>query len=180
MKSVATTELMKSEGMKVVEMTLADLFEGTLKDIYFAERKILASLPKMVKAAQSTELKLALEKHRQQTEVHVERLVQVFNVIGVKPAGKTCAAINGILEDGANVIEEFKDTSALDAGMVAAAQAVEHYEITRYGTLKRWAQVLGLPDAVKLLDMTLREESQTDTDLSGLADQVANPKAKGP
>jgi ferritin-like metal-binding protein YciE len=162
----------------MAEKSLDDLFKNTLKDIYYAERKILGTLPKMSKAAQSPELRGAFEKHRQQTEVHVERLVEVFALLEEKPVGKTCRAIDGILDEGADVMEEFKGTPALDAGMIAAAQAVEHYEITRYGTLKRWAQILGLSDAVQLLDATLREESQTDTDLSGLADQVANSKAK--
>lgn len=162
----------------MAEKSLDDLFKNTLKDIYYAERKILGTLQKMSKAAQSPELRGAFEKHRQQTEVHVERLVEVFALLEEKPVGKTCRAIDGILDEGADVMEEFKGTPALDAGMIAAAQAVEHYEITRYGTLKRWAQILGLSDAVQLLDATLREESQTDTDLSGLADQVANSKAK--
>jgi ferritin-like metal-binding protein YciE len=162
----------------MAETSLEDLFHDTLKDIYYAERKILTALPKMVKAAQAPELKGAFAKHHQQTEIHVERLVDVFGIIKQKPVGKTCHAIDGILKEGAEVMEDFKDTAALDAGMIAAAQAVEHYEITRYGTLKRWAQNLGLADAVQLLDATLREESQTDTDLSGLADQIANRKAK--
>jgi ferritin-like metal-binding protein YciE len=164
----------------MAEKSLDDLFQNTLKDIYYAERKILTTLPKMIKAAQSPELKGAFEKHRQQTEVHVERLVEVFALLEEKPVGKTCRAIDGILDEGAEIIEEFKGSAALDAGMIAAAQAVEHYEITRYGTLKLWAQILGLSDAVQLLDATLREESQTDTDLSGLADQIANPRAKLP
>jgi ferritin-like metal-binding protein YciE len=162
----------------MAEKSLEDLFLNTLKDIYYAERKILSTLPKMIKAAHAPELKAAFEKHRQQTEVQVERLVEVFGVLDEKPVGKTCLAIDGILAEGAQVMEEFEGTAALDAGMIAAAQAVEHYEITRYGTLKRWAQTLGFADAVQLLDTTLREESQTDTDLSGLADQVANLKAK--
>lgn len=162
----------------MAEKSLDDLFQNTLKDIYYAERKILTALPKMIKAAQSPELKGAFEKHRQQTEVHIERLVEIFQILDEKPVGKNCLAIDGILDEGAAVIDEFKGTAALDAGMIAAAQAVEHYEITRYGTLKRWAQTLGIADAVQLLDATLREESQTDTDLSGLADQIANPQAK--
>lgn len=162
----------------MAEKSLDNLFDDTLKDLYYAERKILTTLPKMVKAAHSPELKAAFEKHRQQTEVHVERLVEIFSILKQKPTGKTCHAIDGILEEGAEVMEDFKETAALDAGMIGAAQAVEHYEITRYGTLKRWAQNLGWADAVQLLDATLREESQTDTDLSGLADQIANPKAK--
>ena len=162
----------------MAEKSLDDLFHDTLKDIYYAERKILKTLPKLVKAAQSPELKAAFEKHRDQTVGHVERLVEVFDIFGQRPVGKTCPAIDGILEEGAEIMEDFKGTAALDAGLIGAAQAVEHYEIARYGTLKRWAQNLGLDDAVELLNATLREESQTDTDLSGLADQIANPKAK--
>ena len=160
------------------EKNLDDLFHDTLKDIYYAERKILKTLPKLVKAAQAPELKAAFEKHRDQTEGHVERLVEVFDIFGQKPVGKTCPAIDGILDEGAEIMEDYRGTAALDAGLIGAAQAVEHYEIARYGTLKRWAQNLGLGDAVELLDATLREESQTNTDLSAVADLVANPKAK--
>jgi ferritin-like metal-binding protein YciE len=162
----------------MAEKTLEDLFHDTLKDVYYAERKILKTLPKLVKAAQAPELKAAFEKHRDQTEGHVERLVEVFDILGQKPQGKTCPAIDGILEEGAEIMEDYKGAAALDAGLIAAAQAVEHYEMTRYGTLKRWAQNLGLGDAVELLNATLKEESQTDTDLSALADQIANPKAQ--
>ncbi|HEX7108581.1 MAG TPA: ferritin-like domain-containing protein [Aestuariivirga sp.] len=162
----------------MAEKTLHDLFHDTLKDVYYAEKKILSTLPKMAKAAQAPELKAAFEKHRDQTEGQVERLISVFGIIDEKPVGKKCPAIEGILEEGSEIMGEYKGTAALDAGLIAAAQAVEHYEMTRYGTLKRWAQNLGLSDAVQLLDATLREESQTDTDLSGLADQIANPKAQ--
>ena len=162
----------------MAEKTLDDLFHDTLKDIYYAERKLLTALPKMAKAAQSAELKAAFQKHRDQTEGQVERLVEVFDIIGEKPAGKKCPAIDGLLEEGTEIMADFKGTVALDAGIIGAAQAVEHYEIARYGTLKRWAQNLDLADAVQLLDATLREESQTDTDLSALADQIANPKAQ--
>ncbi|MDQ0350093.1 ferritin-like domain-containing protein [Ancylobacter vacuolatus] len=161
----------------MAEKTLEILFHETLKDIYYAERKILKALPKMARGAQSPELKAAFEKHRDETEGQIERLQQVFELIGKRPQGKTCAAIEGILEEGEEILEEFKGQPALDAGLVAAAQAVEHYEIARYGTLKRWAQVLGMKDAVKLLDATLKEESMTDDSLSALADQVANQKA---
>ncbi len=160
------------------EKTLHDLFHDTLKDIYYAERKILKALPKMKRAAQSEELKAAFEKHREETEGHVERLVQVFEIIGKSARGKTCDAIEGIIAEGEEIIEEFKDTPALDAGLISSAQAVEHYEITRYGTLKRWASELGLKDAAKLLDATLNEESKTDSDLTKLADASANQRAK--
>ena len=160
------------------EKTLEDLFHDTLKDIYYAERKILKALPKMKRAAQSEDLKAAFDKHRDQTEGHVERLQQVFELIGKQPRGKTCDAIEGIVSEGEEIMEEFKDTAALDAGLISSAQAVEHYEITRYGTLKRWATELGMADAAKLLDATLREEEKTDSDLTELADASANERAK--
>ncbi|MDT6942008.1 ferritin-like domain-containing protein [Brucella pseudogrignonensis] len=160
------------------EKTLEDLFHDTLKDIYYAERKILKALPKMKRAAQSEDLKAAFEKHREETEVHVERLVQVFEIMGKAARGKTCDAIEGIIAEGEEIMEEFKNTAALDAGLISSAQAVEHYEITRYGTLKRWAKELGLSDAAKLLDQTLQEESKTDSDLTKLADASANQRAK--
>ncbi|MBU2168188.1 MAG: ferritin-like domain-containing protein [Alphaproteobacteria bacterium] len=161
----------------MAEKTLNTLFHDTLRDIYYAERKILKSLPKMKRAAQSAELKAAFEKHETQTEGQIERLERVFEIIDKTPRGKTCDAINGILAEGDEIAEEYKDNPALDAGLLAAAQAVEHYEITRYGTLKRWAQVLGLDEAVKLLDETLQEESQTDEDLTTIADARINDAA---
>jgi ferritin-like metal-binding protein YciE len=161
----------------MAEKTLTTLFEDTLKDVYFAERKILAALPKMAKAAQSSALKAAFEKHHAQTEKQVERLEQVFAIIGQKPKGKTCPAIEGILEEGTEMIKDYAGSPALDAGLIAAAQAVEHYEIARYGTMKRWAENLGMDDAAKLLDATLQEEGQTDEDLTALADDDANEVA---
>lgn len=157
---------------------LEDLFHDTLKDIYFAEKKILATLPKMAKAAQSADLKAAFEKHRAETEGHVARLEDVFGVIGKKPVGKTCAAIMGITEEGAEIMEEYKGSPALDAGLLAAAQAVEHYEISRYGTLRTWADELGLKDAVSLLDATLQEEKTTDEALTKLAESAVNMAAE--
>lgn len=157
--------------------TLDNLFLDMLKDIYYAEKKILKTLPKMAKAAQSEELSAAFEKHEEETEGQIERLEQVFEILGKRPQGKTCPAIDGIIEEGQEVLEEYKGSAALDAGLVAAAQAVEHYEIVRYGTLKRWAQILGMKDAVKLLDETLKQESKTDEDLTKLADSQANNKA---
>lgn len=162
----------------MADKTLNNLFEDTLKDIYYAERKILTALPKMAKAANSSELKAAFEKHRDETEGQVERLEQVFGVIGQKPKGKTCPAINGILEEGTEMMKEYAGSPAIDAALISAAQAVEHYEITRYGTLKRWAQNLGFDDAVELLDETLQEESQTDENLTALADNDANEVAQ--
>ena len=132
----------------------------------------------MKRAAQSDELKAAFDKHHQETEGQIERLQQVFELMGKPARGKTCDAIEGILAEGEEIMDEFKDTAALDAGLVSAAQAVEHYEITRYGTLKRWATELGMNDAAKLLDATLQEESKTDSDLTKLADASANQRAK--
>jgi ferritin-like metal-binding protein YciE len=160
------------------EKTLEDLFLDTLKDIYYAERKILKALPKMARAASSQELKAAFEKHRDETEGQIERLQQVFELLGKRAQGKTCDAIEGIIAEGEEIIDEFKGTAAIDAGLISSAQAVEHYEITRYGTLKRWAEVLGMKDAAKLFEATLAEESKTDADLTGLADASANEMAK--
>jgi len=156
---------------------LQELFTETLKDIYFAERQILKALPKMAREAKSSELKQAFETHREQTETHVERLQQVFDIASKPARGKTCDAILGIIEEGKEVIEDFGGSPALDAGLVSSAQAVEHYEIARYGTLKNWAGQLGLNEAVKLLDLTLQEEIKTDQLLSKLASQKVNTKA---
>src|SRR3954463_9241297 len=146
--------------------TLDDLFHDTLKDIYYAEKKILTTLPKMAKAAQSEELRAAFEKHKAETEEQIGRLEQVFAAIDKKPQGKTCDAIVGITDEGAEIMKEYKGSPALDAGLLAAAQAVEHYEISRYGTMKTWAQELGLQEAVRLLDQTLQEEKKTDQTLT--------------
>jgi ferritin-like metal-binding protein YciE len=156
---------------------LEDLFHDTLKDIYFAEKKILTALPKMARAAQSDELRAAFEKHHAETEGQVERLEQVFGLIGKRAQGKTCDAIVGIVEEGQEVMKEYKGSPALDAGLLAGAQAVEHYEISRYGTLKTWADELGLRDAVRLLDATLQEEKKTDATLTAIAESVVNQEA---
>jgi ferritin-like metal-binding protein YciE len=157
---------------------LDELFHDTLKDIYFAEKKILATLPKMAKAAQSEELRAAFEKHHGETEGQVERLEQVFEVIDKKPQAKTCAAIVGITDEGAEIMQEYKGSPALDAGLLAAAQAVEHYEISRYGTLIAWAEELGLDDAVPLLQETLDEEEATDDALTEIAKTAINQQAE--
>ena len=157
---------------------LHELFHETLKDIYFAEKKILSALPKMAKAAQSEDLKAAFEKHETETEEHVARLEKVFEEIEQAPRGKSCDAIIGIIEEGQEVMKEFKGAAALDAGLLAAAQAVEHYEIARYGTLKTWAAELGLNQAVKLLERTLAEEKKTDETLTQLAESQVNKHAK--
>jgi ferritin-like metal-binding protein YciE len=157
---------------------LDELFHDTLKDIYFAEKKILTALPKMAKAAQNEDLKAAFEKHEAQTEEQIQRLEQVFEMIDAKPQGKTCAAIMGIIEEGQEIIKDYKGSPALDAGLLAAAQAVEHYEISRYGTLCTWAEELGLDDAKELLGATLDEEETTDELLSELAENVVNQEAQ--
>jgi ferritin-like metal-binding protein YciE len=157
---------------------LKDLFLDTLKDIYFAEKKILSALPKMAKAAQSPKLKAAFEKHLTETDGQIDRLEQVFSSIGETAKGKTCDAILGILEEGKEVMGEYKGMPALDAGLLAAAQAVEHYEISRYGTLRTWANELGYKDALKLLDATLKEEKNTDSTLSQLAESEVNRHAE--
>jgi ferritin-like metal-binding protein YciE len=157
---------------------LNELFHDTLKDIYFAEKRILAALPKMAKAAQSEELRAAFEKHRGETEEQIERLEQVFAIIEKKPQGKTCAAIVGITDEGAEIMQEYKGSPALDAGLLAAAQAVEHYEISRYGTLRTWAEELGLDDAASLLQETLKEEEATDEALTEIAKTAVNQEAE--
>ena len=160
------------------EMTLADLYYDTLKDIYYAERQILKELPKMARAAQSEELRKGFEMHKEQTDGQIERLQQVFEIIGKRAQGKTCEAMQGLIAEGEEIMEEFKGTPALDAGLISAAQAIEHYEIARYGTLKAWAQQLGYKDAVGLLEATLKEESQTDEKLTKLAVTALNSAAK--
>jgi ferritin-like metal-binding protein YciE len=159
------------------EKDLSDLFLDTLKDIYYAEKQIYKALPKMAKAASSDQLRAAFEKHQAETEVQIERLEQVFENLGKAARGKKCDAIEGILDEGKEIMEEYADTAALDPGLLAAAQAVEHYEISRYGTLRTWANTLGLKDAVKLLDQTLAEEKKTDDALSKLALAAVNAEA---
>ena len=158
--------------------TLEDLFTDGVKDIYYAERKIIGGLKKMIRGAKSPDLKAAFETHLQETEGQVERLVQVFELLGKPARGKTRPAIDGILEEGQEILEEFKDSEALDAGLLAAAQAVEHYEIARYGTLKSWAMQLGKEDVAQLLDATLAEETKTDQTLTQLAEANVNSKGK--
>jgi ferritin-like metal-binding protein YciE len=161
------------------EKTLEDLFVDTLKDIYYAEKRILKSLPKMAKGAQSPKLRKGFEKHLTQTEGQIERLEQVFEIFGQPARGKKCEAIEGIIAEGEEIMREYKGTAALDAGLISSAQAVEHYEITRYGTLRRWAEMLGRRNAASLLDRSMKEEAQTDEQLNMIAEQ-ANRTAKKP
>ena len=157
---------------------LSDLFHDTLKDVYFAENKILKTLPKMAKAAHSKDLKAAFVKHEKETRGQVKRLQGVFKILGKPARAKTCDAIMGITKEGAEVMTDYKGMPALDAGLLAAAQAVEHYEMSRYGTLRAWAEELGMPDAVALLEATLKEEKATDAALTTLAKSVVNVEAE--
>ncbi len=156
-------------------MTLQELFLMTLKDIYYAERQLLKALPKMAKAAQSADLKQAFTEHRAETEVQVERLQQVFAIIGKRAAGQTCEAILGLVQECEELLEEATEPSAVrDAGLIACGQAVEHYEMARYGTLAAWAGALGMSEAAALLEETLAEEKAADTLLNGLATSTIN------
>jgi ferritin-like metal-binding protein YciE len=159
------------------EKTLQDLFLETLKDIYYAEKQLIRMLPKMAKSADSPELKAAFEKHREETEGQVDRLNQIFDAMEKPARGKTCEAILGLVDEAKEVMEDFQGSEALDAGLLSSAQAVEHYEISRYGTLKTWAGQLGMNDAVKLLDQTLQEEIKTDKLLTEIATRRVNRKA---
>ena len=177
-KQTTSKKKTTSQRVRQPKKGLSDLFHETLKDIYFAENKIIKTLPKMAKAAQSKELATAFNKHLRETQGQVKRLDQVFRMIGKPARGKPCEAINGITDEGAEIMKEFKGTPALDAGLLAAAQAVEHYEISRYGTLRTWADQLGMPDAARLLQATLEEEEATDHTLTELAASVINLEAE--
>jgi ferritin-like metal-binding protein YciE len=157
---------------------LDDAFEDVLKDIYYAEKKILVALPKMAKAAQSADLKAAFEKHERETEGQVNRLEKIFGLLEQTPKGKKCEAIEGLIKEGQEGIKEFKGSPALDAVLLATAQAVEHYEISRYGTLIAWANRLDMPQAAKLLQQTLDEEKKTDEALTELAEAAINTEAQ--
>ena len=168
-----------SEGQSAaINSDLGKLFEHQLQDTYYAEAAITKALPKMIKAARSNELKEAFEKHLQQTEEHVSRLETVFEMIGRPAEGTPCEAIKGIIKEGDEIASEFANTQAGDSGLAAAAQAVEHYEIARYGALKSWARELGLEKAVTLLETTESEEIDTDELLSELSAQF-NASAAG-
>jgi ferritin-like metal-binding protein YciE len=157
--------------------TLQELFLSTLQDIYHAEKQILKALPKMAKNATAPELKQAFQHHYDQTEGQVDRLQRVFELINKSARGRTCEAIEGIIEEGKEVMSEAAPGDVLDAGLIAAVQAVEHYEIARYGTLRTWAQQLGMQEAAQLLEQTLQEEKQTDELLSKIAKGSVNRKA---
>lgn len=157
--------------------TMEDLFIETLKDIYYAEKHILKALPGMVKKANSKKLKDALETHRRETEGQVERLDQVFQLFNLSPRGKKCEAIEGIIAEAKEHMEDIEDREVLDAGMIGSAQAVEHYEITRYGTLITWAKQLGRDDAIELLQGNLEQEKHADKLLTEIAEATVNQRA---
>ena len=161
----------------MAEKDLKALFVHQLKDTYFAENAILKALPQMAEAAESEELRGAFAVHLKETEGQVRRLEQIFEMVGEKPEGIPCKAIQGIIEEGQEILQAFEDGEALDAGLIAAAQAVEHYEIARYGTLLAWAKQLGLSEAEGLIEETLVEEENTDQVLSELAEDAINPAA---
>jgi len=162
----------------MAEKDLEALLLHMIKDVYFAENAITKALPKMQAAAQNAALKEAFETHLQQTKEHVSRLEEVFKLLGQKPEAIPCEAIKGILKEGDEVAEDFKGEPALDAGLIAAAQAVEHYEIARYGAMRAWAEKLGMDDVVELFEETLAEEEDTDKLLSELAEGEVNEEAE--
>ena len=157
--------------------TMNDLHLHTLQDIYYAEKQIVKSLPTMIEKATNRELTAGFKAHLTQTETHVSRLEQVFKLLGKEPKQVTCPAIDGILKEANEIVGEVDDKSVLDAALIAAAQAVEHYEITRYGTLIAWSNELGFGDVANLLQQTLDEEKSTDEKLSKLAESKLNSKA---
>jgi ferritin-like metal-binding protein YciE len=157
---------------------LSDLFHETLKDIYMAEKQILRALPKMAKAVESEELRAAFQKHVGETEEQVRRAERIFEIIGKRAQTKPCPAIMGLVEEGQEIMKEFKGSEALDAGLIAGAQAVEHYEISRYGTLKAWAEQLGIDEAIGLIEETLQEEKNTDATLTQIAEEAVNREAE--
>lgn len=161
----------------MVDKTLNDLFLAQLKDIYYAEKKIYRSLPKMIKATKLPELKDAFSTHRDQTQGHIERLEQVFEMIGKRAQAKPCEAINGIVAEGEETIEDFGESPAVETGLVAAGQAVEHYEMARYGALIAWAKQLNLPKAAALFNETLQEEIKADKLLTEIGASKADKMA---
>jgi len=167
----------KTPERPMADKTLNELFLAQLKDIYFAEKQIYKTLPKMAKATKIAELKQAFTTHREETQGHIERLEEVFEMIGKRPQAKTCEAIKGIISEGEETIEEFGSSAAIDAGLVAAGQAVEHYEMARYGALIGWAKQMNLPKAASLMNETLQEEMKADQLLTEIGANTADQKA---
>ena len=161
----------------MADSQLKDLFLAQLKDIYFAEKQIYKTLPKMAKATKLPALREAFTEHREQTEGHIEKLEEVFEMIGRRPQAKTCEAIKGIISEGEETIEEFAMSEVIDTGLIAAGQAVEHYEMARYGALVGWAKQLKLPEAAALLNEILQEEIKAEKLITGIAMREADRKA---
>jgi len=157
--------------------SLNKLYLEELRDLYSAETQLVKALPKMVKGASSAELKQAFENHLEQTKEHVERLNEIFDRLDEKPTGKTCQAMKGLIEEGSEMLEEEGEKSVIDAGLIGAAQRVEHYEIASYGTVRTFANLLGEEEAADLLQETLDEEGETDKELSALAEGIVNEEA---
>ena len=157
--------------------TLRQLYINELRDLYNAENQLIKALPKMAKAAASKELRKALEEHLEQTKGHIDRLEQLFGRLDEKPKGKTCRGMKGLIEEGAEILEEDGEESVLDAGIIVAAQKVEHYEIAGYGSVRTFANLLGENEAAGILQKTLDEESEADELLTVLADEIVNPGA---
>ena len=157
--------------------TLKTLYIDELRDLYNAENQLIKALPKMAKAASSEELQEAFEKHLEQTKTHVDRLEEVFEEIGEKPKGKTCRAMKGLIEEGSEILHEDREESVIDAGIIVAAQKVEHYEIAGYGSVRTFAQLLGKDRSAELLQTTLEEESEANELLNKLAEDIVNPEA---
>jgi ferritin-like metal-binding protein YciE len=174
-REVARTTIKKKGNMKLD--TLEQLYINELRDLYSAENQLLKALPKMAKGASAPELKDAFEKHLEQTQGHVERLEQLFEQLDESPKGKTCHGMKGLLEEGAEILKEDGEDSVLDAGIIVAAQKVEHYEIASYGSVRTFANLLGRDEEAKLLQSTLDEEAETNEILNQLAESVVNPEA---
>ena len=160
------------------QKTLNDLFLDTVKDIYYAEKQVLRILPKMARNAESDDLRKVFETHKEQTQGQIERLDHIFELLGKRSQGKPCEAMLGIIEECKEHMEEYDGSPALDAAILSSAQAIEHYEITRYGTLRSWAQKLGMDEAVKLIEETLNEEKETDARLTEVAESAVNAEAQ--
>src|ERR1051326_1767327 len=168
----------QTEGKKIMKFdTLKTLYISELRDLYNAEQQLVKALPKMAKAASSQELKDAFEKHLEQTKTHVERLEEAFEELGEKPKGKTCKAMKGLIEEGSEIVNKEGDESVIDAGIIVAAQKVEHYEIAGYGSVRTFAELLGKNRSAELLQTTLDEESETNELLNNLAQEIVNPEA---
>lgn len=161
----------------MAEKNLEALFLHNLKDIYFAEQQIAGAMPAMVKAAESEELRSAFQTHLRETQDQLKRIEQIFGILGEKPQGVRCDGILGILKEGQAMMEEFAGGEAFEAGLIAAAQSIEHYEVARYGTLRAWARQLGLAEVAELVELSLDEETDMDEILSDIAEDAINPEA---